>query len=334
VAAKSVVNDYYHKKEILITGGLGMIGSNVAQKLVRLGARITIVDACLEPYGANIFNLHGIEDEIKVNYADIRDRAAMKVLVQGKDVIFNFAGQVSHNDSIADPFLDADINYLGHLNVLESVRKYNPTARVLLSGSRLQFGKITHTPTDENHPQNPETPYAFNKTTAENMYKYYYKLHGVPCVVFRLANPYGIRCQMKHSKYSIINYFIRLAMEGKEITIYGSGNQLRDYVYVEDVADAFISAAASPSAQGEVFNIGSGSGISFKEMVETVITIVGKGKMVFVPWPKEYIDVETGDYVTNIGKAKKVLKWTPKVDLESGIKRTVGYYEKHHKYYF
>lgn len=186
-------------KRILITGGLGMIGSTIARKLVNHGARVTLVDSCIEPYGANMFNIHDIRGQVEVNISDIRDRESMKVLVRDRDIIFNLAGQVSHNDSINDPYLDADINYIGHINVLECVRRYNPGAVVLHAGSRLQFGRIESNPVQENHPLRPRTPYALNKTAAENTYFFYHEVHGIRTVAFRIANPYGPRSQMRHT---------------------------------------------------------------------------------------------------------------------------------------
>lgn len=321
-------------KRVLITGGLGMIGSTLAHKLVGCGAHVVIVDAHIEPYGANLFNIKGIETDVDVNITDIRDKEAMKILVKDKDLIFNFAGQVSHNDSLENPFLDADINYIAHLNVLECVRRFNPQAKILFSGSRLQFGKIAHVPVDETHPLNPETPYAFNKTAAEMMYNYYFRMYGICSVVFRIANPYGTRCQMKHSKYALVNYFIHQAMEDKEITIYGDGEQIRDYIYVDDLVDAFICAASSDKADGEVFNVGSGVGIKFKDMVQLIIDVIKKGKVKHVPWPENYMNVETGDYVTDIGKICNILGWNPRVALREGIAKTHEYYRKYSKHYF
>lgn len=321
-------------KRALITGGLGMIGSMLAHKLVECGAKVTIVDACIEPYGANMFNLEGIRDRLDLNIADIRDREAMKILVKDKDLIFNLAGQVSHNDSLKNPFLDADINYIGHLNVLDCMQKYNPEAKILYSGSRLQFGKIRYLPVDEMHPLDPETPYAFNKTVAEEMYRYYFRMHGIRCVVFRIANPYGIRCQMKHSKYSLINYFIHRAMGDSDITIYGNGEQIRDYIYVEDLVNAFLCAASNERADGQVFNVGSGKGTKFKDMVKTIVNVVGKGKVKHVPWPENYINVETGDYITNISKITAMLDWSPVVTLKDGIIKTYQYYQEFSKHYF
>ncbi len=187
------IKDKIRDKRVLITGGLGMIGSNIAHKLIKHGAEVTIVDAMIEPYGANLFNLDGIRDRLTVNFADIRDVEAMKVLVRDKDIIFNLAGQISHNDSIENPLLDADLNYVGQLKIMEEIRKHNPGARVLFAGSRLQFGKITENPVNEDHILSPKTPYAFHKTVTEKMYAYYNEVYSIPTVVFRIANPYDIR---------------------------------------------------------------------------------------------------------------------------------------------
>lgn len=321
-------------KKILITGGLGMIGSTIANKLVNYGAEVTILDSLIQPYGGNFFNVENNKNKIKINISDIRDKESLKVLVRDVDVIFNLAAQVSHNDSLENPFLDADINYIGHLNVLEAVRNNNKKAKILYSGSRLQFGKIVKNPVDENHPLQPLTPYALNKTAAENLYLYYKQVYDIPVVIFRIANPYGPRCQMKHSKYAIINWFIRNAMEDKEIKIFGNGDQLRDYIFVDDLADAFILAAMEEKASGEIFNIGSGVGTRFGEMVELVVEIVGKGKINKVPWPSEYLNVETGDYITDITKITKLLGWSAKYNLKEGIEKTVGYYSKYKEYYW
>ncbi len=321
-------------KKALITGGLGMIGSTIASLLVECGAEVTIADALIEPFGGNFFNIEPIKDKVFVNIVDIRDKEAIKILVRNKDYIFNLAAQVSHNDSLKDPFLDADINYIGHLNVIEAVKKYNPEAKVLFSGSRLQFGQIDRIPVEEAQPMQPLTPYALNKAAAENLYLYYHRLFKIPVVIFRIANPYGPRCQMKHSKYSIINWFLRQAMENKTITVFGDGNQIRDYFYVDDLAEAFILAAVNENTAGEVFNVGSGTGTKFREMAEEVVAVVGKGEVKYMEWPDEYINVETGDYITNIEKISRYLNWQPKVDLSEGIEMTFNYYKKYSQHYW
>jgi nucleoside-diphosphate-sugar epimerase len=321
-------------KKVLITGGLGMIGSTLAYKLVKLGAEVTLLDSLIKPYGANFFNVKEIKTQVKINISDIRDKESIKVLVEDKDVVINLAGQVSHNDSLQNPYLDTDINYIGHLNVLEALKNYNPTAKILYSGSRLQFGKIISNPVAEDHPLNPLTPYAVNKTAAENLYLYYNRVFNIKVVLFRIANPYGPRCQMQHSKYAIINWFIRNAMEDKNITVFGDGSQIRDYIFVDDLADAFILAAFNDKVKSEIFNIGSGIGSSFKEMVESVVKIVGKGKVVYQPWPQDYLNVETGDYVTDITKITKMLNWKSEINLTEGIQKTVEYYQRFKEFYW
>jgi nucleoside-diphosphate-sugar epimerase len=278
--------------------------------------------------------LQGIRNKVGISITDIRDKEAIKYLVRDQDIIFNLAGQISHNQSIDDPFLDADINYIGHLNVMESLKRYNPEAKILFSGSRLQFGPIKENPVNENHPLRPETPYAFNKSVAENMYRFYYEVYGIPSVIFRIANPYGIRCQMKHSYYSIVNFFIRQAMEDKKLTIFGDGEQLRDYIYVGDLADAFLLASISDEASGQIFNVGSGNGTKFKDMVKTVVDVVGNGEVVFAPWPDKYLNVETGDYFTDITKISEILNWHPSTKLRDGIKETYLFYKHNRGHYF
>jgi len=328
------LKEHIKGKRVLITGGLGMIGSNIAHKLVANGADVTIVDAMIKPFGANLFNLNGIRKKVTINYADIRDVEAMKILVRDKDIIFNLAGQVSHNDSIENPLLDADINYVAQLTVMEQIKKFNPSAKVIFSGSRLQFGKIKNNPVNEDHLLQPETPYAFHKSITEKMYNYYNKMHSISTLVFRIANPYGIRGQMAHSKYCIVNYFIRMAMENKDITIFGDGSQIRDYIFVEDLAEVMIQCSMDNNLSGEVFNVGSGIGISFQEMVECVINTVGSGKFINTPWPASYMNVETGDYITDITKLLKLTNWQPLFDLKSGIRKTYDFYKKYRKYYF
>ena len=310
-----------------------MVGSTIANKLVRYGAEVTIVDIC-EPGGSNFFNTQDIKDKIQISRTDIRDRESIKPLLKNKDIVFNLAAQVSHNDSITNPFLDAEINYLGHLNILENMKRLNPEATILYSGSRLQFGRIQQQPVAEDHPKNPLTPYSLNKTAAENMYLFYYNIYNIPCVIFRIANPYGPRSQMKHHKYSMVNWFLRLAMENKTIEIFGNGEQIRDYIYVEDLADAFINASVEPRCRGEVFNIGSGVGTRFRDMAETIVKTVGSGKIEFVPWPDDYVNVETGDYITDITKICNTMNWSPSTNLASGIKKTFEYYKKFKNYYW
>jgi len=319
---------YFRDKRVLITGGLGMMGSSLAIDLIRWGAKVTLLDALIEQYGANFYNIEKIKNSpnLQVIIADIRDKLAIEDSVKHKDIIFNLAGQVSHNDSLENPLLDLDINYRGHVTVLEACLKNNRSAKIFYAGSRLQYGNTQRIPVDENHPRNPLTPYATNKNAAEDYSNYCHKRFGLKTVVFRIANPYGPRCQIKHNKYGIVNFFIKQALEGNEIRIFGDGRQIRDYLYIDDLTKAFLFAAIPNQTNGEVYNVGSGVGISFAEMASKIVSIVGKGKLKHVKWPAEYINVETGDYISDIGKIQKHTGWNPSFSLEEGIRRTVEYY--------
>lgn len=330
----TTIAERYTGKRVMITGGLGMIGSSLARKLVAGGAHVLLVDACIAPYGANPFNIADVRERLQVNIADIRDREAMKYLVRDQDVIFNLAGQVSHNDSMEAPFLDADINYIGHLNMLECVRQHRPEAVIVHAGSRLQYGQIDRIPVREDHPLRPRSPYALNKAAAENMYLFYHQLHQLRCVAVRIANPYGPRAQMRHSKYCIVNWFIRQAMEDKVIKVFGDGAQIRDYIYIDDLAEALLLSAITPACIGQVLNLGSGQPTRFSEMVEVILRIVGRGRAEAVPWPANYINVETGDYVADIGQVQRLTGWAPGVSFEDGVRRTFAYYREHGAHYW
>jgi UDP-glucose 4-epimerase len=324
----------YRERRVLLLGGLGLIGSTLAHRLAALGARVTIVDALFPQFGGNTKNLAGIEDRVALHVGDIRDEALMRYVVPGQDCIINLAAQVSYTDSVTDPFLDLDINCRAMLLLLELCRTLNPTVRVLFPGSRLQFGRITRIPVAEDHPQIPLMPYGIHKMAAEKYCQMYHRIYGLRTTALRLANPYGPRQQMRHSKYGIVNWFIRMAMEDRTIKIFGDGAQVRDYIYVDDVATAFLLAASRDQAAGEVFNVGSGTPTSFREMAEKVVRLVGKGRIEFVPWPADYTNVETGDYVTDIRRMKSLLDWTPETPLADGIQLTHDYYEQHRAAYW
>lgn len=324
----------YRGKRVLVTGGLGMIGSNLAHRLVALGAEVTVLDAVMPHFGANHFNLSGIEDSVRVVEADIRDAEHVSAVVKDQDVIFNLAGQVSYIDSLTDPYQDLDINCRGHLVVLEACRQHNPEARVLHAGSRMQYGTIENIPVDEEHRLDPISPYAIHKLAAESYYRSYYRLHGIPVVCFRIANPYGPRHQMKRSEYGIVNYFIKLAMTGETITVFGDGKQIRDYIYIDDLVGAFLYAGVRPDAVGEVLNVGGGVATHFIDMARCVVEIVGSGCVEMVPWPENYKNIETGGYVADLSKTTRCLGWRPTVGLEEGIRRTHAYYQKYREHYW
>jgi len=328
--------DFYSKykgKNVLITGGLGFLGSNIANKLVSLGANVTILDSLNPLYGGNWFNVEGIKDKIKVIIGDIRDEELVYGLVIDKDIIFNLAAQVSYIDSSVIPFIDLDINCRGHFTILEACRKNNKDAKIIFSSSRMVLGKIKYSPMDENHPTNPLSIYGIHKLAAEKYHLMYFKDYGMKTCVLRITNPYGERQQIKHNKYCLPGWFMRLAMENKPITVFGDGLQLRDYIYSDDLIEAFIRVGVTDKTDGQLYNCGSGKSRLFKDMAELVVKAVGQGEVKYVPWPENYEKVETGDFETNISKLSSAIDWTPQISLEQGIEKMVAYYKKNKNNY-
>lgn len=313
-------------KRCLVTGGLGFIGSNIAHKLVELGAEVEVVDACIDPYGWNLANIKEIKDKVKFTKTDIRDEKAMGDAVKEKDFIFNCAAQVSHVDSMKEPFLDLDINCRGNLVLLEACRKHAGNAKIVYAGTRGQMGSLHYSPADEEHPDNPTDIYGANKWAAEKYHLVYNSAFGLPATSLRINNTYGERHQMKHAKYGIMNWFIRLALDNGEIPVYGDGSQTRDYNYIADVVDACILAAQSPKTNGKYYLLGSGNEIKFIDMVKTVIAAAGSGSYKLIPWPADRKAIEVGNFFVSYKKINAELGWEPKTSLDEGLRKTVAFY--------
>ena len=324
---KTKILNEYADKQILITGGLGFIGSNLAHLLVSYGAKVTILDNLAPLYGGNIFNLDNIRDNVRVVIGDIRDRKTVDSLVPKLNIIFNFAAQVSPTDSNLIPFEDLDINCKGHLTILESCKQLNPTVKILFSSSRLALGKIVENPVTEDHPTQPLGLYGVHKLTAEKYYYLYNKNYALRTTVLRLTNPYGERQQIKHSKYSIPGWFMRLAMEGKPIKIFGDGTQKRDYVYVTDIVEAFARAGLNENTVGNIYNCGLGQSVELRKMAELIVEIVGTGSIEYVPWPENYQREETGSFESDISRLKQAIGWQPKIPIKEGLKKMWQYYK-------
>jgi nucleoside-diphosphate-sugar epimerase len=320
------MNNYFENKNVLITGGLGFLGSNLALALESRNANVTVIDN-LEPlYGGNVYNLPISKGLINVVINDMRNMEVMQPLIQTADIIYHLGAQVSYIDSLNFPFEDLDLNAKSTLNILECCRKFNPTCRILFSSSRMVYGKVESEIVTEFSPTNPLSLYGIHKLTSETYLLMYYKDFGIPTTILRIANPYGPRQQIKHSKYSLIGWFIRQAMEDKEIKIFGEGNQLRDYIFVEDIIQAMIKCGEVDDAIGEILNVGSGKSYKFSEMVNEVVSCVNKGRVTYVPWPKDYEKIETGDVSLDLTKLNKITGWKPEYTLKNGIQKTFDYY--------
>lgn len=319
---------------VLITGGAGMMGSTIAHLAVAHGAEVTVLDAMLPMSGGNPFNLHGIMDQIDFAQGDIRDAEVVEQAVEGSDYIFSLAAQVSYMDSNIHPLLDLDINCRGHINILNACVKVNRWARIVFTSSHFVYGSIEYTPVDENHPLNCLSVYGIHKLAGERYYQFYHDAHGLKTVSVRLANPYGPRQQMKHSKYGIVNWLVRLALEGKPLTICGNVKQKRDFIFVEDAAEALARVALTPKSIGQVYNLGSGVGISFADLGNLIAELVPGTEIRQVDLPADRYLLEAGDYISNIRKISAVMGWTPKTSLREGIAQTIDYYRQHRARYW
>lgn len=326
--------DFYKGRKVLVTGGLGFLGSTISLRLVALGAKVTIADPQLPLYGANLFNVEPVRDQITVTDADIRDAAAMNRLVADAEVIFHIGNQTSHVDSMSDPMLDIDINCRGNMVVAEACRHHNPEVKLVYAGTRAQLGKLERLPADESHPLNPVDVYGVNKQAGEQYFMLYGRAYGLRAVSLRLTNGYGPRHQMKHGKYGILNWFIRLVLDGENISLFGDGSQLREYVYVDDMVDAFLIAGAAEEADGKVFNIGGASQIKFGDLARLIVEIAGTGKIEMTPWPEDRKIIESGDFAADWTKFGGAFDWKPEITLEDGLQRTITFYRENREHYW
>jgi UDP-glucose 4-epimerase len=320
---------FYRERPVLITGGLGFIGSNLAWALVDLGARVLIVDSLIDDYGGNLFNVSGIEDRVRINIADVRQHTTMNYLVRGQDVIFNLAGQVSHIDSMRDPYTDLDINCRAQLSILEACRNFNPRAKIVFAGTRQVYGKADSLPVDESHLVRPVDVNGINKAAGEYYHLLYNNVFGVRACSLRLTNIYGPRQLLKHNRQGFIAWFIRLAIEDREIQIYGDGSQRRDFVYVDDAVDAFLRAGANEACNGEALNVGGLEPISHRDLVALLVRVAGSGRHRFVEWPPEKKLIDIGDFYADSTRIQRTLGWSPRTTLSDGLRQTIEFYRSH-----
>jgi UDP-glucose 4-epimerase len=313
----------------LITGGLGFIGSNLARHLVELGADVLLVDSLIPDYGGNRFNIEGIVDRVRVDGSDLRQRDAMNGLVRDREVIFNLAGQVSHIDSMRDPYTDLEINCRAQLSILEACRINNPAVRVVYAGTRQVYGRPDYLPVDERHLVRPADINGVNKAAGEYYHLLYNNVFNVRACSLRLTNVYGPRQLIRHNRQGFIGWFIRLAIENQEIQVYGDGSQMRDFVYVDDAADAFLRAGASDACDGEVFNVGGTEAISHRDLVALLLEAAGTGRVRYVEWPPEKKRIDIGSFYSDSTRFAERVGWSPRVELREGLRRTIDFYRLH-----
>lgn len=322
----------FENKKILITGGMGFLGSNLAIRLVELGAEVTLIDSLIPEYGGNLYNIEPVKDKLRMNISDVRDEHSMKYLIKGKDYLFNLAGQTSHLDSMNNPYTDLDINCLSQLYILEACRKYNPGIKIVFAGTRQIYGKPQYLPVDERHPVVPVDVNGINKLSGEWYHIVYNNVYGIRTVVLRLTNTYGPRMRIKDARQTFLGVWIKNLLTGQPIQIFGNGKQIRDYNYSEDVVDAFLLAAASDDADGEIFNLGADDPLTLLKTAE-IMTEKNCGSFNLIAFPEDRRKIDIGDYYGDYRKIRAKLGWRPSTSFEEGMGQTIEYFKKNLNFY-
>lgn len=322
-------------KRVLITGGLGFIGSHLAHRLVDLGADVLLVDSLIPDYGGNLFNIAEIQNRVRVNIADVRDIHGMNYLVQNQDYLFNLAGQVSHLDSMVDPFTDLEINCRSQISILEACRQFNPEVKIVFASTRQIYGKPQYLPVDEKHPLAPTDINGVNKVAGEWYHMVYHRVYGLRTVSLRMTNTYGPHMRVKDARQTFLGWWIHQIVDNKALQIFGDGKQIRDFNYVTDVVEALLLAGAAPQAEGEIYNLGSSEPINLLELAEMLRDINPKAKpFEVVPFPPEKKRIDIGDYYGDFSRITEELGWKPEVPLREGLMRTVAFYRAHKAHYW
>jgi UDP-glucose 4-epimerase len=323
----------YKGRSALITGGLGFIGSNLARRLVEIGVEVSVLDALMPEQGGNPHNLRDLLGRVQIHTADMRDPRVVNHLVGGVDYVFNLAGSVSHLESMQQPLRDLELNCAAHVTLLEACRNFNPHVKVVFTSTRQVYGKPVYLPLDEQHRVAPLDVNGINKLAAEHYHLLYQRVYGTRTVCLRLTNTYGPRQLIHHNRQGFLGWFIRQAIEGGVIELYGEGRQRRDMNYVDDVVEALLLAGASEEAEGEVYNLGGDEPVSLAELADELISITGRGSVRTVPFPPERQLIDVGNTHSSFAKIESALGWRPRTPLREGLRRTVEFYERHRAYY-
>jgi UDP-glucose 4-epimerase len=318
---------WFSGRRVLITGGLGFIGSTLAHRLVAIGADVTLVDSLVPEYGGNPRNIEGIEGRVKVNVSDIRDVYSLRYLVGGQDLIFNLAGQTSHIDSMHDPLTDLEINCRAQLTLLETCRKHNPTVKIVFASTRQLYGKPDYLPVDERHLLRPADVNGVNKMAGEWYHILYNNVYALRSTAVRLTNTYGPRMRVKDARQTFLGVWLRLAVEGKPFEVWG-GDQLRDFTYVDDAVEALLLAAVTPAVDGQALNIGGFPPVPLKRLAELLISANGGGETTVREFPAERKRIDIGDYYADDRRFRELTGWQAEVDLPEGLTRSLAYYRE------
>lgn len=324
---------HYEKSRALITGGMGFIGSRLAHRLVALGAKVTIVDNLLPHHGSNPFNVQGLGSTASINICDIREQKRMGRFIKKNDFLFNLAGQTSHIGSMQDPTTDLSINVSAQLAVLELCRTWNPGIKIVYTSTRQIYGKPHYLPVDESHPINPTDINGINTATSESYYALYHRVYGIRSCVLRLTNTYGPGMRIQDAQQCFLGMWVRLLLENRPIPIFGDGQQRRDFNYVEDCVDAILLAGKSDKANGKIYNLGSHDVTTLNALAEKMVNLEYGGSYQCIPFPPERKKIDIGDYYGDFSRISKDLKWTPKIPLQEGLKKTMAYYQQYHRHY-
>ncbi|MCE1225285.1 MAG: NAD-dependent epimerase/dehydratase family protein [Geobacteraceae bacterium] len=319
---------------IIITGGLGFIGSNLAVRLVEAGADVTLVDSLIPEYGGNLWNIEPIKERVRVNISDVRDEHSMKYLIQGQDYLFNLAGQTSHIDSMNNPYPDLEINAKAQLSILEACRKHNPSVKLVFASTRQLYGAPQYLPVDEKHPLAPVDVNGINKMAGEWYHLVYNNVYGIRSSVLRLTNTYGPGMRVKDARQTFLGVWIRNIITGEPLLVFGDGRQIRDFNYVDDVVEAMLLTAFSEEADGEIFNLGADDPINLKDAATLLVDVAGRGESRVVPFPADRKAIDIGDYYADYRKIRAKLSWTPKTGLREGFAKTLQFYEQNGRHYW
>jgi len=325
--------EVFLNKNVIISGGLGFIGSNLAIRLVECGAVVTIIDSLIPEYGGNLWNIEPVKDKIKINISDVRDEYSIQNLIQGQDYFFNLAGQTSHLDSMHNPFTDLEINSKAQLSILEACKKYNPGIRIIFASTRQLYGKPQYLPVDEKHPLFPVDVNGINKLSGEWYHIVYNNVYDIKTSILRLTNTFGPRMRIKDARQTFLGIWIRNLIEDKPIIIYGDGSQIRDYNYIDDVVDAFLTVAGSDHWNGSIFNLGNDHPISLLTTAELMIEENHAGNYNFKSFPSDLKKIDIGDFYSDFSKIKNSLGWNPQVTIRAGMKKTLDYFRNNYQHY-